>query len=138
MANIAVIGAGLAGLTVAHHLGKTHEVSVFEKSRGVGGRMATRYADRFEFDHGAQFFTVNSTAFREFVQPMVERRVIGACCGIFAELDRDRIAKTRQWDPEYPHYVGTPGMNAVGKWLSKGYDVRRQTTIARRGPAQEK
>ena len=131
MASIAVIGAGLAGLTVAHHLGKTHEVSVFEKSRGVGGRMATRYADRFEFDHGAQFFTVNSTAFSEFVQPMIEQGAIGAWCGTFAELDRDRIVATREWHHEYPHYVGTPGMNAVGKWLSKDLDVRRQITIAR-------
>ena len=41
MARIAVIGAGLAGLVIAQALGKDHDVIVFEKSRSVGGRMAT-------------------------------------------------------------------------------------------------
>ena len=30
-------------------------VKIFEKSRGVGGRMSTRKESPFIFDHGAQF-----------------------------------------------------------------------------------
>ena len=44
MTKIAIIGAGLAGLTLARALPAHAEVTLFEKSRGIGGRMATRYA----------------------------------------------------------------------------------------------
>lgn len=52
------IGAGIAGVAAAQTLfahGKS--VLVLEKSRGVGGRMATRRMGEIRFDHGAQYFT---------------------------------------------------------------------------------
>ena len=57
---VAIIGAGLAGATLAYELNEAEgfEVTIFEKSRGVGGRMSTRYGDSHEYDHGAQFFTL--------------------------------------------------------------------------------
>ena len=39
--NIAIIGAGISGLTAAHELGKTHEVSLFEQAPTVGGHVST-------------------------------------------------------------------------------------------------
>ena len=42
MMRIAVIGAGLSGLVAARSLQQDHDVTIFEKSRGVGGRMGTR------------------------------------------------------------------------------------------------
>ena len=43
MINIGVIGAGMAGITCANYLfSKGFEVTVYEKSRGLGGRMATK------------------------------------------------------------------------------------------------
>jgi renalase len=51
---VAVIGAGLSGLTAARHLVSGGcEVVVFEKSRGLGGRLATRRAEGTVIDHGA-------------------------------------------------------------------------------------
>lgn len=52
-----VVGTGLSGLFLANRLKnhKNQEVLVLEKSRGVGGRMATRRDGTFTFDHGAQF-----------------------------------------------------------------------------------
>jgi oxygen-dependent protoporphyrinogen oxidase len=51
---IAVIGAGIAGLTCAYELQKQGaEVTVFEKNDYVGGRMATREQDGYFFDIGA-------------------------------------------------------------------------------------
>jgi len=51
---IAVIGAGIGGLTCAYELQKAgHEVVVFEKNSQVGGRMASRKKDGFTFDIGA-------------------------------------------------------------------------------------
>lgn len=129
MARIAIIGAGLAGLTLAHHLRERHELVVFEKSRGVSGRMATRYADPYRFDHGAQFFTARSKRFREFLAPLVDAGVLGIWQARFVELTGDAITARRAWDEEHPHYVGVPGMNAVPKYLSRGVDVRVKTRI---------
>ena len=69
MTRIAVVGAGMSGLVVARRLAAFGNVRVFEKSRGPGGRMLTRYADAFEFDHGAQYFTARSNAFQAFCSP---------------------------------------------------------------------
>jgi len=56
--HIAVVGAGMAGITCARTLQQAgHQVTVFEKSRGLGGRMATRDSAFGSFDHGAQYFT---------------------------------------------------------------------------------
>ena len=51
--NIAIIGAELSGLSLASFLKDHAAISIFEKARGVGGRMSTRYTDDFQFDHGA-------------------------------------------------------------------------------------
>jgi predicted NAD/FAD-dependent oxidoreductase len=67
---IAIIGAGIAGLTLATLLNQNQpdiDVVHFEKSRGVGGRMATRYTATHSFDHGAQFFTLRTNSFRDFL-----------------------------------------------------------------------
>lgn len=64
---IAIIGAGIAGLSAGQALARNgHEVHVYEKSRGVGGRMATRYSDpsgEYRFDHGIGFFSASSDEF---------------------------------------------------------------------------
>ena len=129
MKRIAIIGAGLSGLVLARRLGDVAQVTIFEKSRGVGGRMATRYADDYEFDHGAQFFTARTRAFREFLQPLVEDGVVANWAPKFEELDRHGTRDRRDWGEKYPHYVGMPRMNAVGKYLSTGLDVRTNTRI---------
>ncbi|HMN99151.1 MAG TPA: FAD-dependent oxidoreductase [Miltoncostaeaceae bacterium] len=51
---VAVVGAGLAGLAAARELrADGHEVVVLEKSRGLGGRLATRWAEGTVLDHGS-------------------------------------------------------------------------------------
>ena len=57
--------------------------------------MATRRAGDFEFDHGAQFFTARTRAFREFLRPLVEDGVIADWRADFAELDRSGIRARR-------------------------------------------
>lgn len=129
MATIAVIGAGLAGLVVSRELAAAHHVTVFEKSRGIGGRMATRRAEPFQFDHGAQFFTARTPEFQACLEPLIDSGAVADWPAVFAELDRDGIASGRQWSTEYPHFVGVPGMNAVAKALASDLDIRRETAV---------
>ena len=64
--HIAVVGAGIAGITCARTLAQAgHRVSVFEKGPGAGGRMATRETEFGGFDHGAQYFTVRDERFED-------------------------------------------------------------------------
>ncbi|OYX00993.1 MAG: deoxyribodipyrimidine photolyase, partial [Caulobacter vibrioides] len=65
---IAIIGAGMAGLSCAQALSAAgHAVQVLDKGRGPGGRMSTRRIKtpqgQVSFDHGAQFFTVRDPEF---------------------------------------------------------------------------
>ncbi len=58
MQKLAIIGAGVAGLMAARLIAQQRPdvaITVFEKSRGLGGRAATRRHDRWRYDHGAQY-----------------------------------------------------------------------------------
>jgi|GEM_PF-3948416 len=55
--NIAIIGAGLSGLSVASFLKDHAAITIFEKAWGFGGRMSTRYTDDFQFDASSSEFT---------------------------------------------------------------------------------
>ena len=51
---VIIIGAGVAGLTCAKRLIENgFDVSIFDKSRGLGGRMASRRIKNGGFNHGA-------------------------------------------------------------------------------------
>ena len=131
MTSIAIIGSGIAALTAARQLNDVADVTLFEKSRGVGGRMATRRAEPYSFDHGAQFFTAKTPAFQEFLAPLEAVGIIQHWGARFAEIDNGKIISQRVWDDQLPHYVGTPAMNAVGKYLSDGLKSVLGTRIAR-------
>jgi predicted NAD/FAD-dependent oxidoreductase len=77
---IGIIGAGIAGLTAGRMLSKAgHDVTIFEKSRGYGGRMATRYAGKdlkLKLDHGVSYFSAHSPEFQEFSAELLEKKII--------------------------------------------------------------
>ncbi|MGF1562518.1 MAG: NAD(P)/FAD-dependent oxidoreductase [Geminicoccaceae bacterium] len=65
---IAIVGAGIAGLTCARSLSASGlDVRVFDKGRAPGGRVSTRRADGLQFDHGAPFFHVDDPGFAKAV-----------------------------------------------------------------------
>lgn len=64
--SVLVVGAGVAGLVAARTLADHGvDVTVVDKARGVGGRLATRrLGDGASFDHGAALFDSVSEPFR--------------------------------------------------------------------------
>ena len=129
MTKIAIIGTGLSGLTVANILKDYAEITIFEKARGVSGRMATRRAEPFFFDHGAQFFKTRTDEFKTFIAPMIEEGVIARWDARFVEIENRKIIQKRQWGEGQPHYVGVPGMNAIAKYLSQALKVELGTRV---------
>lgn len=124
---IAVVGAGLAGLSFAHFLHHKAELTLFEKSRGVGGRLATRRSDDYQFDHGAQFFTCRS----DILQALIDDKDFSSDVSIWSPkvitLSRGEKPFKRDWFE--PHYVGNPTMTSLPKRLAQDVDVQLQTRV---------
>ena len=127
---IAIIGAGLSGLTAAINLDRTAEITLFEKSRRPGGRICTRYVDSYNFDHGAQFFTARSAEFKEFLKPLIKSGVVDNWKARWIEVKDNRIISRQQWSDDLPRYVGVPSMSAIGKYLSKNLNIKLNTEVS--------
>lgn len=115
--SIAIIGAGLAGISLAKELTGLVEISVFEKSRGAGGRMSTRRRASLQFDHGAQFFTARSSEFQEVISRAVEANQVQEWHPKILSLEVGNSPFKREWFE--PHFCGTQGMNSLAKFLAK-------------------
>jgi len=114
-----VVGAGISGLLAAGALQREGwSVTVLDKGRGVGGRMATRRVGGGTFDHGAQFFTVRGDRFAGLVDGW-----LGA--GAAAEWTRGFAdAEGKPDEDGHPRYRGAAGMTSIPKHLAGGLDVR--------------
>src|SRR5512137_1445969 len=120
---IAVVGAGIAGLACARELSRADAlVTVFERSRGLGGRLGTRRQGNFAFDHGAQFVTARSRSFVKYVE-------VAGRAGAAARWKPRILEDDRSWtEPIDEWHVGTPGMSAFVRPLSRSVEL--QTGVA--------
>lgn len=134
---IAVIGAGLAGLSCAQALLQAgHTVHVFDKARGPSGRMSTRRAEDdngpWQCDHGAQYFTARDPAFRAEVARWQQAGVAALWNARLASFDG-----TAWTTPATPleRFVGTPRMTSPAAWLVQHLGApalaQWQTTVQR-------
>lgn len=118
---VAVIGAGLSGLACARSLSDAgFRVQVFDKSRGPGGRMATRRQGDLRFDHGAQYFTVKDPRFRRWVERWHGDGLVARWPGTVAVVCNGEISFK---DDSTERWVGVPGMSAICGRLASGLDV---------------
>ena len=129
MTKIAIIGAGLSGLSAAHFLKDNAEVTLFEKVCDVSGRISTRRAEPYFFDHGAQYFTARTKAFQDFIQPLINQGIIERWGARYVKFDSDQIIERKNWIDDEPRYVGVPGMNKIAKHLAEGLNVHINTRI---------
>jgi renalase len=135
---IAVIGSGMSGLTCATELRAAgHEVTVFDKARGPGGRMSTRRqagaTGAHTFDHGAQYFTARDPRFAAAVQAWSKAGVASVWPARFVQVDADCGLRDRG---QVERFVGVPTMSAILRWIARDMDVQFEThihQITRRG-----
>ena len=123
----AVVGAGLAGLTVARRLAEAgDEVVVFDKARGPGGRASSRRSDAGGFDHGAQYFTARDPRFASLVSSWVGDGLVAPWEGRFHTLRRGTLGP----DPKPgTRWVGVPRMSALSRGLAHGLACELRTRI---------
>ena len=116
-ASVAIIGAGIAGLACARRLADAGlAVAVFDKGRGIGGRMATRRMGA-GIDHGAQYFTARGAHFQAQVADWL-------AAGVVAGWDAPAAVGRSG-----PAYVGVPGMTAPAQALARGLAVTIGFTV---------
>lgn len=115
---VVVVGAGICGLVAARRLDESGiEVTVVDKGRSPGGRLATRRIGSATLDHGAQFFTVRTPAFRRQLDDWVDRGLVSTWSHGFVS------------DDGHPRYVAPAGMNSLAKDLAGDLDVRCSTMV---------
>lgn len=131
MTDIAIIGAGLSGLTAANILKNDCNITVFEKARGASGRISTRRADQFSFDHGAQYFTARTEAFKSFISPFIDEGVIQRWNAKHCNINGHNVISRQSWADGEPRYVGVPSMNAIGRYLAKDIEISLSTRVCR-------
>jgi renalase len=131
--HIAVIGAGLAGLTCARQLQtQGHHVVVYEKSAGVGGRMSTRQTELGGFDHGAQYFTASSERFGEVAAAWRKAGWVQPWQGRLTVIDKGTTkAMSRSAGPTRQRLVAVPGMADLVRHLARDMDLRFEQTVRR-------
>lgn len=139
---VAVVGAGLAGAACARALAEAgHHVTVLDKARGPGGRLATRRVEWFDaqgqahvcgLDHGTPWFDARSAAMRQFVD--------AALAAGWLATWQPRIVGGRSGGavPVSPHYVAVPTMPTLCQRLLDAPALTRlwQHTVTAIKPAE--
>jgi renalase len=119
---IAIIGAGMAGVSAGRLLAdRGHRVTLLEKSRGCGGRCATKRWEGHIVDHGAQYFTLRHPDFSAAVQQTCGE----ALCRITAPvLDEHGVAL-----PDAGRYYHREGNSRLVRSLAAGFTLRTDATV---------
>lgn len=108
-----VIGAGISGLNTARELNKNGELTiVLEKSRGFGGRIATRRTLNTTFDHGAQFYRL-----KEYTTSLHQ------------EFSANQLTQLWFEENSFKHYSSTKGMTLFAKHLAQNIETRLEFLV---------
>jgi renalase len=104
MLDVLIIGAGIAGLTAARSLTtQGQQVALVEKSRGLGGRLATRRLPGTHGDHGVCYLKPKGEVFQRLIGAAIEAGVL------------------TEWQSQA--YASPLGITAFAKWLAQGLTI---------------
>ncbi len=136
--NVAIVGVGMSGAIAARTL-TDHgiQVTMFDKSRGIGGRMATRrVGDQPTFDHGAQYFTCRDARFQRYVESWQEQGLVArwpdAAQRVIVLEDGVEKSESKSVD----RYVAVPRMKDVCQHLAREIPVELGARITQIEPAE--
>lgn len=123
----AIIGGGISGLACARALIRHgHSVQLFEKSRGPGGRLASRRTPSATVALGAQYFTARSPELQSELAAWQQANVVAPwphSLWVCEESDwQHKQGNQARW-------VGVPRMSALTRHLSQDIDLHTQCRI---------
>lgn len=135
MTRIAIVGAGVAGLATAYALRTLPiDVQIFEKSRGYGGRAATRGRYGCRYDHGASYFTAPTDRVERLVTahlPTDGLVEIGKAIWTFS--NEGSLSRSTGPYESNPKWTYRQGISRLGKLLARfsRAEVLTETRIER-------
>ncbi|MCU0538077.1 MAG: FAD-dependent oxidoreductase [Hydrococcus sp. Prado102] len=122
-----IVGAGLAGLVCARQLQQAGlKVVILEKSRGVGGRVATRRLYDTCVDRGLPFLEIQGEQTQQLVQQLCNRNILQLWTGNVYELHSQN-----SWKLSEPtnRYIVPEGINAIAKFLAADLEIWREYLV---------
>ena len=124
---IAIVGAGISGLTCARLLRDAGaSVAIFEKNAVVGGRAATRIVGAESFDHGAQYFTARSDSFKKQVTLWLEAGAIARWKGRVGSITDGQILAEKN---SHERFVGAPYMRSLAEYMASALPVVKNSRV---------
>jgi hypothetical protein len=133
--DVAIIGAGLSGLTCARQLQQQgYKIVVLEKSRGLGGRLATRRIEQTCVDHGLSYFFEQGNHSQQLIKQLTDNNVIDSLIPNIYQLNTALESPNTQ--PKH-HYYAPQGITAIAKYLAESLTLWRQYRVINLTPTQE-
>lgn len=123
MEDVVVIGAGISGLTAAHQLQQAgRRVLVVDKSRGLGGRLATRRVGSTTIDHGCRYLKPFADSALSPISTLLQSGVLKPWQPETFALETDGSLTAM---PTETVYAAPQGMSAIAKALSPGLTIHQ-------------
>jgi renalase len=133
MFEIAVVGAGVAGLTCARKLQKAgRQVVVFDKSRGLGGRLATRRLSDTHADHGVCYLQPKGIAFSQLIDELVNEQILRVWTQGIHRLSADGVLQPPM--KFAPYYAAPSGATAIARYLGQNLEIINSQAITAISP----
>ena len=115
MSSFCVIGSGISGATIANLLNKKHNVDLYDKARGLGGRSSFKRLDKIRgFDHGTQYFSPKTPEFKKFTKKLIEKKILKIWEG-----NHKFLSDKKKENKKHVKVIGRKGNNDISKYLLK-------------------
>lgn len=126
--DVVIIGAGLAGVTLARELrAQGRDVLVLERSRGAGGRCASRRIDDVPVDHGIPFLHGRSPRFCAELAAVAEVRRLAPWPTL---IDGDGSPCRPEAFSEHEYRVAfVEGVNRLVKHIARDVDIQLNADV---------
>ncbi len=113
MLDFCIIGSGISGSTIAHHLSKKYSVHILDKARGPGGRASNkRYKQNLSFDHGVQYISPKSKEFSKFIKALCKKKEAKIWTGNHLDFTFEKKEISEK-------FIGMKGNNFISKFYTK-------------------
>ncbi|MDC1033169.1 NAD(P)-binding protein [Candidatus Pelagibacter sp.] len=134
MSSFCVIGSGISGATIANLLRKKNVVDLFDKGRGPGGRASFKRLDKVKgFDHGTQYISPKTPAFKKFILKLIKLKVLKNWDGKHLFLNQVKEEKKN-----HTKVIGRKGNNDISKYLLKNVNCYFQNELKKIDYKQKK
>ena len=130
---VAIVGAGVTGCLLANFIeSDSIDVSIFEKSRGCGGRASTKKTDWGQFDLGAPLVSAKKSDFIHFMESLCDQNIVSQWPkNIYVSQQNTGIKQPLEhFVGDNKHYVFNSKMNAACQYWIKNANLKTNNLIS--------